>query len=61
LEYLGVDGRMILKYILKKCFERAWTGLIWLKVGQVACCCEHGNEHLVPIKCGEYLDYLKKY
>ena len=29
----GVDGRIILKYILKKWNETAWTGSIWLRIG----------------------------
>jgi len=29
---LGVDGRIILKKILKK-WDGAWTGLTWLRVG----------------------------
>jgi hypothetical protein len=34
-----------------------WTGLIWLRIGtQVAGSCEHGNEPLGSIKCGEFLD-----
>ena len=34
LENLGVDGRIILKFIFKK-YERwwVWTGLVWLKIG----------------------------
>jgi hypothetical protein len=28
------DGRIILKWILKK-WNRAWTGLIWLRIGIV--------------------------
>jgi hypothetical protein len=31
-EDLGVDGRIILRWILRK-FEGAWTGLIWLRIG----------------------------
>jgi hypothetical protein len=29
----SVDGRMILKWILKKLVRRAWTVLIWLRIG----------------------------
>jgi hypothetical protein len=28
-----VDGRLILKWILKKWDRGAWTGLIWLRIG----------------------------
>ena len=30
---LGVDERMILKWILKKVAEMAWTRFIWLRAG----------------------------
>jgi hypothetical protein len=33
LEYLDVDGKIILKSILKKYSVSVWTGLIWLRTG----------------------------
>jgi len=33
LEDVGVDGRIILKSILKKSFARSWIGLVWLRIG----------------------------
>jgi hypothetical protein len=32
LEYLGLDRRIILKWVFKKWGE-AWTELIWLRIG----------------------------
>jgi hypothetical protein len=29
----GVDRRIILKWIFKKWDRKAWTGLIWLRLG----------------------------
>jgi hypothetical protein len=31
--HLDVDGKIILKLILKKWEGEAWTGLIWLRIG----------------------------
>jgi hypothetical protein len=33
LENLGLDGRIILKWILKINNRRIWNGLIWLRIG----------------------------
>jgi hypothetical protein len=32
LEEPGVDGRIILRWIVRKWDVRAWTGLIWLRL-----------------------------
>jgi hypothetical protein len=55
LEDLGVDGRMLLKWIFKKWdvghgLDRSDSGQ-----GQVAGSCERGNEHSGFIKCGNFL------
>ena len=33
LEYPGIDGRIILRWIYRKWEVRTWTGLIGLKIG----------------------------
>jgi hypothetical protein len=33
MKSLGIDGRMILQWILQEWDERLWTGLIWLRIG----------------------------
>jgi hypothetical protein len=32
LEEPGVDGRVILRWIIRKCDIGEWTGLIWLRI-----------------------------
>jgi len=33
VEYLGVEGRIIIKWIFMKCDGAAWTVLLWLRIG----------------------------
>jgi hypothetical protein len=54
---VGINERIILKFILKKQCVKAWTGLILLKVDS----CEHGTEHSDFIKDGDLLDQLSDY
>jgi len=32
LEYLGIDVRIILKWILNKLVGKEWIGFIWLRI-----------------------------
>jgi uncharacterized membrane protein len=60
LEDLGAGWVIILIWIFQKFEWTAWIGLIWLQDGgQVAGCCEHGNEHSDSIKYGELLNYRR--
>jgi hypothetical protein len=52
----SMDGRIILKYILKTWDGEAWIGLFWLRIGTVVGCCECSNEPSGFIKCREFPD-----
>jgi hypothetical protein len=49
---LGVDGRIILRWIFRKGDVEVWTGLTWLRIGTLAGTCDCGNEPSGSIKCG---------
>ena len=58
LEDLGVDGRIILRWIFRKWDVGVWTGSSYFTIGTVVGTCECGNEPLGSIKCGKFLDLL---
>ena len=55
LHCLGLDWKILLKCIFKKCDGNIWPGSS-SRQGEVAGTCECGNEPLSSIKCGGFLD-----
>jgi hypothetical protein len=55
---LGIDGAIILEWILGKWGRKVCTGFIWLRIGISDRFCEHGKEPSVSIKDDEFLDWL---
>ena len=53
----GLERRIIVRWIFRKCDWGVWTELIWLRVGTG--CCECGNELSGYIKCREFLDQVR--
>jgi hypothetical protein len=52
----GADGRIILRWIVRKWDDGVRTGLSWLRIGTGGGNCECSNEPSGSIKCGEFLD-----
>jgi len=53
---VGINGRVILKWIFKQGDGELQTGLIWLRIGTGRRRCECGNEPSGSMKCKEFLD-----
>jgi hypothetical protein len=51
-EDLGIDGKIILEWILRKLEGKVWTVCIWLRIGTSGGLCKHGNEPSGSIKDG---------
>jgi len=58
LEDLGVDGKLMLKWILSRIAGRGLDSA-GLTQGEVEGRCERGIETSGSTKCGEFLDWLK--
>jgi hypothetical protein len=51
LEFLGVEGWIILKWIIKKSVGRVWTELNWFRIGTMVGSRERGGEPSSYVKC----------
>ena len=56
---LDLDVKIILKCIFNKWDGETYTGLSWLRIGQMAGYCECGNEPSDYIQCGNFFDWLR--
>jgi len=56
LEKLGVDERIILKWMFRNCYHKVLTVLLCLRVGIGGSTCECGVEPSGSIKCNGFID-----
>jgi hypothetical protein len=61
LEDPDVDGRIIFKWIFRKWDLGEWTGLIWPRIRDRwgGGTCKRDSEPSGPVKCVEFLDWLR--
>ena len=61
VEDLGIDGRILLEWILKMWNGRTLTNLILLDQRQALGCCECGNGIACFIQCGGFREQPSNY
>jgi hypothetical protein len=59
--YLGIDGKIILEWILENSDRKVWTGCIWFRIETSEGSYEHGSKPSGFAKDGEFLDDLSDY